>query len=169
MMRISIDEMMRMAMGRPIQPVQTKLYVAYGSNLNVQQMSVRCPDAEVEGPARLDGYKLMFQGRPGGAVATVIPAQGSHVPVLIWRITPEDEFALDRYEAWPTLYRKETVTVRHRGRPVEAMVYIMNEGRPYGQPGQGYLNTIREGYRAARFDFNILRKAVNDSARLGFR
>ena len=50
------------------------------------------------------------------------------------------------------------------GRRVYAMVYIMNEaGHPYGTPSLGYLNTIREGYKSAGFDGNILAKAVSDS------
>ena len=34
-------------------------YLAYGSNLNVEQMKKRCPDAVVVGTAVLDGYRLM--------------------------------------------------------------------------------------------------------------
>ena len=33
-----------------------RLYFAYGSNINLEQMAVRCPAAQVVGPAVLDGY-----------------------------------------------------------------------------------------------------------------
>ena len=38
------------------------LYFAYGSNLDVQQMALRCPRARKLGRARLDGYELKFDG-----------------------------------------------------------------------------------------------------------
>ena len=40
------------------------LYFAYGSNINLEQMVYRCPDAEVVGPAMLENYELLF--RQGG-------------------------------------------------------------------------------------------------------
>ena len=39
-----------------------RLYFAYGSNINLEQMAVRCPAAQVVGPAVLDGYELLFRG-----------------------------------------------------------------------------------------------------------
>ena len=141
-----------------------RLYIAYGSNLNLEQMAHRCPTAEVVGTATLRGWRLWFRGGNGGAVATVERERGCEVPVLIWRIQPQDERALDRYEGWPHLYHKETLRLTVNGRRVYAMVYIMNEaGHPYGTPSLGYLNTIREGYKSAGFDDNILAKAVSDS------
>ena len=38
-----------------------RLYFAYGSNINLEQMAVRCPAAQVVGPAVLDGYELLFR------------------------------------------------------------------------------------------------------------
>ena len=61
---------------------QRKLYVAYGSNINIGQMQRRCPDAEVIGKSVLEGYRLLFRGDEGNAVATVEPQDGGEVPVL---------------------------------------------------------------------------------------
>ena len=36
------------------------LYFAYGSNMNLDQMAFRCPDAEVVGVVRVDDYRLTF-------------------------------------------------------------------------------------------------------------
>ena len=137
-----------------------KLYLAYGSNLNLEQMKSRCPYAVPLGTAELLGYRLLFRGGNGGAVATVEPFEGGSVPVLLWEITPRDEEALDRYEGWPHLYRKETVTATLDSKPVDAMVYIMNDGRSLGQPGKYYLNAILEGYASAGFDAAVLDKAM---------
>ena len=138
-----------------------KLYIAYGSNLHLGQMEFRCPYATPLGTTELEGYRLLFRGGgSGNAVATVEPMEGSSVPVLLWEITPRDEEALDHYEGWPRLYRKETVTVKHKGKAAEAMVYIMNDIYPLGLPGDYYLGIIKEGYESAGFDFSVLDEAV---------
>lgn len=146
-----------------IEERENQLYIAYGSNLNIAQMKVRCPYATLVGNAALHGYQLLFRGGDGGSVATVEPKEGSVVPVLIWEITPRCEDALDRYEGWPRLYRKETVAVEFGGKLVETMVYIMNGNYPLGSPSQGYLNTIVEGYETAGFDQQVLIEALIDS------
>lgn len=136
------------------------LYIAYGSNMNLEQMAYRCRTAKVVGNAKLIGYQLLFRGNGGGAVATVEKAKSTSVPVVVWELEPADEAALDRYEGFPTFYRKEMVKVRFGGRWQEAMVYIMNDGRPLGAPSRYYYEVILEGYKAAGFDIGILNKAV---------
>ena len=85
--------------------------------------------------------------------------------MLIWSISSADEAALDRYEGFPFLYRKETVKVRLNGKSTTVMVYIMNEkGRPLDVPGCYYYSVILEGYKNAGFNTNILKKAVQDSS-----
>jgi len=49
-------------------------------------------------------------------------------------------------------------------KPVEAMVYIMNDGHPLGIPGEYYLSVILEGYASAGFDAAVLDEAVRASA-----
>lgn len=63
-----------------------RLYFAYGSNINLNQMARRCPGAEVIGPATLNGYRLAFRAQSG--VATIIPAPTKQVKGLLWRLTP---------------------------------------------------------------------------------
>ena len=86
-----------------------KLYVAYGSNLNLEQMARRCPKAKVVGIGNLKDYQLTFR-----RVATIEPEKGAITPVGVWEITTSDERALDIYEGYPSYYRKETVTVEAR-------------------------------------------------------
>ena len=139
------------------------IYLAYGSNLNRRQMAHRCPTAKVLGPAKLTDYRLVFRGRHANSVATVEPCEGEAVPVLLWSITERDEQALDLYEGWPHLYRKETVKVKFGKKTVKAMVYIMNDRYPYGMPSVYYYNTILEGYKTANFDIEVLKSAVDYS------
>ncbi len=76
------------------------LYIAYGSNLNLQQMAFRCPTAKVIGASKIKDYELLFRGGRRGSVATVEPLKGSHVPVLLWELKEKDLQALDRYEGY---------------------------------------------------------------------
>lgn len=75
-----------------------KLYVAYGSNLNKEQMRYRCPTAKFVGTGIIEGYELQFKGALHGACATIAPKEGAAVPVGIWTIQKPDEKRLDLYE-----------------------------------------------------------------------
>ena len=41
---------------------EKRYYIAYGSNLNVPQMRMRCPHATILGTANLKGWELLFKG-----------------------------------------------------------------------------------------------------------
>lgn len=140
--------------------MKTKIYLAYGSNLNLQQMAFRCPRAKVLGTTTLENYELVFRGFHESAVATVEPKKGSSVPVLLWITTVTDEKALDRYEGYPYLYRKENITVTFEGQQTEAYIYIMNDGRDINSPSCGYYSTIREGYEDCGFDISFLKESA---------
>lgn len=142
------------------------LYIAYGSNLNLPQMAFRCPTAKVVGASEIKDYELLFRGGRRSSVATVEPLKGSSVPVLLWKLKERDLQSLDRYEGFPSFYRKEILEVELRGKTVPAMVYIMNDGHPFGSPSDYYLNTILEGYQSAGFDTEFLEQAVEKSFRL---
>lgn len=137
-----------------------KLYIAYGSNLNLPQMKYRCPTAKPVGTAVIKNYELLFRGSKTGAYATIEPCDGSSVPVLLWKVKEKDEVALDRYEGYPRFYEKETMEVESNGKNVSAFVYVMTEGHFLGMPSDSYLKIIEEGYKTAGFDKNILEEAV---------
>lgn len=126
-----------------------KIYFAYGSNINLEQMAFRCPAAEPIGPASVDGFRLTFCGDTSGAgVATILPDKGSQVNGLLWLLTENCESSLDFYEGFPRLYGKEEISV-HGERIAEqsVMVYTINE--PYRSqialPSWPYLNGILQG------------------------
>lgn len=144
-----------------------KLYLAYGSNLNLEQMAQRCPTARVVGAATLTNRRLLFRGGHASAVATIEPAKGRSVPALVWEITSSDEAALDRYEGWPYLYSKKRLKTRMDGKTEEVMAYVMSPGRPLNTPGCYYYSLILEGYKTAGFDMEILKTAVRESAKEG--
>lgn len=143
-----------------------RLYIAYGSNLNLPQMAFRCPTAKVVGTGVLKDYELLFRGSPRSAVATVEPQEGATVPVLVWDIKPTDELSLDRYEGYPRFYDKQTMEVEMEGRSVSAMVYVMTPGHELGIPSEYYVETIRQGYETAGFDMDVLDAAVDHAYEL---
>ena len=46
-------------------------YLAYGSNLSLERMAIRCPDAVVAGTAKIPGYRLLFKKSGSGFYATI--------------------------------------------------------------------------------------------------
>jgi len=108
----------------------------------------------------LENWKLVFNG-----VATVERSKGGIVPVVVWDIKPKDEVALDIYEGWPRMYRKEVRRVKLNGKVVNAMIYIMNDVRGYHPPSEGYYQTILSGYKSAGFDTKILEQAAEQAGR----
>ena len=147
--------------------MKRRYYLAYGSNLNIRQMQMRCPFAKPVCDITLEGYELLFRGCNGSAVATIEPKNNSNVPCALWLISAKDEDSLDIYEGWPRLYRKETVSVQFGKRRINVMAYIMNDGHDIAMPGMGYLHTILDGYKD--FGLNVaaldtaLKKSINPS------
>ena len=125
----------------------SKLYIAYGSNLHLEQMAYRCPEAKVLCTGIIEDYTLVFRGSKTGAYATIIPKKGDHVPVVVWKISENDERNLDRYEGFPTFYYKKTLPVLYDGHLyIDAMVYIMFDEAKPGIPSMRYLETCSQGY-----------------------
>lgn len=138
-------------------------YIAYGSNLNVEQMKYRCPNARELCTGVIKGYQLLFKGSQSGNYLTIEPNENYEVPVVIWEVTEACEHALDNYEGFPTFYRKETIPVETENGVIEdAFAYIMN-GHTLGAPTDRYFRTCLTGYRTFGFNPEILVQAVNDS------
>jgi len=100
-----------------------QLYIAYGSNINLEQMAYRCPHSKVVGTSEIKDYELEFRG-----VATIVPNKGARVPVLIWELDERDLPTLNKYEGYPSFYRQEKMTFEMDGKTYEGMAYLMNRG-----------------------------------------
>jgi hypothetical protein len=144
-------------------------YIAYGSNLNINQMKYRCPTARVVGTAYLKDYQLLFKGSKSGSYLTIESKVDSVVPVGVWSVTDEDILSLDRYEGYPSFYYKKEMDVEvvgiKSGRLYrkKCFVYIMHEDRPLGIPSKSYVSTCLEGYKAFRFNNLYLAEALKIS------
>ena len=135
-----------------------KEYFAYGSNLNLGQMAGRCPESTTVQTARLEGYELAFRC----GVLTILPKEGGRVDGILWKVNDREERALDRYEGYPRLYTKETLTVQTDAGPCTAVAYVMTA--PYCEraqpPSSTYLRTVLLGYRVAEFDPYVVLQAA---------
>ena len=134
-----------------------QLYIAYGSNINLEQMAYRCPHSKVVGTSEIKGYELEFR-----SVATIVPNKGASVPVLIWELDDRDLPILNRYEGWPRLYRQKKMPFEMDGKSYEGMAYLMNHGI-ISPPSQQYYNTILQGYRENGLDESYLETALENS------
>ncbi len=73
-------------------------YVAYGSNMNVDQMKVRCPEAKAVGTTFLEGYRLLFRGNLGFAYLTVENATSTGYTV--WAKIAKSEYTGKKDDPW---------------------------------------------------------------------
>ena len=134
------------------------LYLAYGSNMNIDQMKLRCPNAKPVGQHELEDHKLVFRG-----VADMIESEGDKCQVAIWLITADCEKALDRYEGYTTLYVKKYISIDVAGEEIEFMFYQMRDRDYLMSPSASYYQTIRKGYADFKMKESTLAKAYLDS------
>ena len=134
------------------------LYFAYGSNLNHEQMRIRCRDSRYIKSIFLEGYKLSFcAASKDHGVANIVQKKGSKVPGGIWEISESDEKELDIYEGYPTLYTKDFFNLNGE----KIMFYIMKRKYSFKPPRRSYVDTIRQGYIDCDLDLEYLKKRLN--------
>ena len=142
--------------------MKNRNYIAYGSNLNVRQMRMRCPSARIIGTSVLKDYELLFKGSKTGSYLTVEKKSGNSVPVAVWEVTAADANAQDRYEGFPNFYYKKELPLPIKGirtgkiRKRRVFVYIMHADRRIGIPSIPYMQTCIQGYDDFGFDRLVL-------------
>lgn len=145
-----------------------KNYAAYGSNLNIGQMSHRCPGAKLLGTAWLEDWQLLFKGSKTGSYLTIEPKKGCRVPLGIWQVNRSDERQLDIYEGFPSFYQKyeQALDVRLEDGTIKRMkvfFYAMPTSAKLGLPSRRYLLVCLEGYSDFGFDSAYLEEAMTAS------
>ncbi len=138
------------------------LYVAYGSNMNLNQMKFRCPNSKIVGTGKLVGWKLVFNVH-----LDIIQTHDKEdiVPVVIWDIADEDWCTLDRYEGYPYYYIRKNVMVKlDNGKYKKAIVYVMVDSRKgIAPPMDKYFETCKQGCIDNKIDVEYLYKALHYS------
>jgi len=119
---------------------ESRLYFAYGSNMDGAQMSERCPGAVLSCVAKLMDYQFLINSR---GFATVVSRGGSIVWGVLWTITGADEKELDKYEGVSSgHYKKVTRDLELTiGEGSPALAYLATNCTP-GCPRPGYLEKI---------------------------
>jgi hypothetical protein len=122
-------------------------YFAYGSNINLDQMRLRCTTAEYQGHFFLRGWDLEFASH-----ANIVPKRRGRVAGVLWRVYPSDIKALDAYEGIGYYYRRRNW--KQDGQ--RFFFYEMLESNRGGTPSINYLESIAEGYRQCGLDQKYL-------------
>lgn len=137
-------------------------YIAYGSNMNLNQMHYRCPNSSVVGKGKIYGWKLVFNIH-----ADIIPTENEAdtLPVVVWEIAPKDWASLDRYEGYPKYYVKQEIeTALENGSVEKCVAYVMAPGRKgHKPPYQDYFDVIERGCNQNGIDVEYLYDALSES------
>ena len=138
-----------------------KYYTAYGSNLVLDEMRMRCPNAVKVGASVLNDYRLEFR-----YYLTIVPEKGAVTPIGVFQIEDTDERNLDFYEGYPSLYYKTEVSFMLDGKEEKGLVYIMNSPgkggiEPDTSPSKSYLERCLRGYEDFGLDSEYLTDALD--------
>ena len=134
-------------------------YFAYGSNLDLAQMKIRCPSSELISKGSLSGYRLTFNRYSsgwGGGVADVIQDQDSKVWGLVFKLSNSDLKRLDSYEGCyndqTSLYERwKAIINTPKGQISDVWVYTVVEKQKFVRPTLEYLQIIKDA--AVRWGF----------------
>lgn len=135
-------------------------YIAYGSNINLEQMAFRCPHSKVVGVGYLKGWKLYFNYH-----ADIMNTNNENdiTPVLIWDIAKDDWKTLDKYEGFPKYYIKDLIPFYMKNKEYEGIVYLMNRKIEFCPPSLEYFETIATGYEENNIKFDCLINACQEA------
>ena len=150
-----------------------KYYLAYGSNLNMEQMMRRCPNAKPIGTGSIWGYKLAFMGNDHHAFLNIVKCDKGAIatPVVVWEVDNSDIKSLDRYEGYPELYEKEDFEItlvsldKKSKKTITGFAYIMSDkyGGYYSMPENYYFLTVLKGYLDFGLNIQYLKDVMADS------
>ena len=126
--------------------MKTKLYFAYGMNLDHDHMREACPTAIPIGPRRIDGYRVEYR-----CFANIVESDPDDcVWGGCWAIDAKAEECLDYIEVYPDLYDKIYID--------GMLTYQMIKDKyPLMEPTVEYLKTVQRGLA----DFGLVSKTIN--------
>jgi hypothetical protein len=144
------------------------VYFAYGSNMDFKRLEDRGVSFELIGLGILEDYTLKFNKiaskRPGAGYANIVKQKGSRVEGLLFSIANIEQ--LDRFEGYPTHYKKEALKIHHSNNVVDATVYLAASDWVSDnlKPERVYLNRLlaaKDFLSEAYFDFLKSTKTID--------
>jgi hypothetical protein len=146
--------------------IPPRLYLAYGSNLCLEQIRARCTSSQPVAAVRIQGWRLGFYGQQSrnwgiGGVATLIPDTTASTHGALYVLSEADEAKMDVFEGIPFAYAKvEDFTAHVSGfeqlNGQQVYTYIKVDTSQANSPSEKYIDTIRQGYRDWRLPLNHL-------------
>ena len=98
---------------------ETVYYFAYGSNMNPERMLERGAEFAHRQRYTLSGYRLEFNKissrNPGTGSANIVPDENGVVEGIVYRITVDGLYNLDRFEGYPDNYGRIRLTLDLEG------------------------------------------------------
>ena len=123
-------------------------YFGYGSNMNHEQMKIRCPNAKFIKKVFLKNYKFVYDGYSKsrkGAVGNIVKSNGQIVWGGLFEIDEICRKRLDKYEGYPIAYdRKYFDLIDDNGNEFTSIVYL-REPKHLGKPTSEYREIIKKG------------------------
>lgn len=123
------------------------IYFAYGSNMDLEQMKLRCPGSSVIGIGQLSHYTMAFTRWSRSwksGTADILPERGAIVHGVLFDLTVEGLKKMDKFADYPNSYLRQDVTVLCGGEPLPAMTYVARRQGVY-LPSKSYLGKMVQG------------------------
>ena len=133
-------------------PKGTRLYLAYGMNVNSQAMSFTAQREAV----MVKGLRVVFRG-----AADVVVDKKATTPMVLWEIDAALERMLDAREGVDWGYYKRVLVTLSDGR--SALIYMMVSKREISEPSSCYLDGILEGLREHGLPTQVHKDAAVES------
>jgi hypothetical protein len=121
-------------------------FFAYGARMNTETMRNDVPDAVPIGPARLDGYRLVFNVPSrswGGGAANAAPAPGGHLWGVLWDVGDTDVKAFDSFRGDERMQYVLEADVQGPEGPVTATTFAIDSPERFVAPTDRYLAMLR--------------------------
>ena len=133
--------------------------------MNIYQMSRLCPTATLVGTGVLQNWSMGFyktcDSNMAYVYADVRESEDNFANVAVWEvINPSELEMLDRFEGYPSLYKKlnNCKVVMGNGETIEGFLYKMSNNAENGIPDVYYFMGIYKAYK----DLHISTKQLDD-------
>lgn len=123
------------------------IYFAYGSNMDLAQMKVRCPGSDIIGIGQLSNYTMSFTRWSRSwksGTADILPERGGIVHGVLYNLTLDGLKKLDKFADYPNSYVRQDVLVALGEEFLPAMTYVARRQGVYS-PSVSYMGKILHG------------------------
>ena len=147
---------------------ENRLYFAYGSNLSLAQIKLRCPDHKPKGTAVLSNHRVVCNKKGDNGVdfyAGIVCSPGDEVLGALYQLTEKDITRLDDSEGCKEYGRhyirnEKDFFVRNRetGEVINAFTYFVVKPITPKKPTSEYAEKILQGCRDHHFPEEYVKK-----------